>query len=87
MAVLEAAAHSIPVIQTTECNFPELAIEGGAWEANPTIESVREQLLQALSCDDLERKSRGKVGFELVSKHYSWASIAERLVQACRNHV
>jgi glycosyltransferase involved in cell wall biosynthesis len=55
MAVLEAAAHRIPVVQTDECNFPELAAAGGAWECRPELESVENTLRKALTAEDAER--------------------------------
>lgn len=87
MAVLEAASYGLPVVQTDECNFPELTAASGAWEATPTIESVRERLGEALSVDDPERAQRGRLGQELVSRDYSWSSVATRLVDACRAHL
>jgi glycosyltransferase involved in cell wall biosynthesis len=55
MAVLEAAAHRIPVVQTDECNFPELTAAGGAWECRPEHESLENALRDALTAEDTER--------------------------------
>jgi glycosyltransferase involved in cell wall biosynthesis len=52
MAVLEAAAHRIPVVQTDECNFPELTAAGGAWECRSERESLDKALRNALIADD-----------------------------------
>jgi glycosyltransferase involved in cell wall biosynthesis len=84
MAVLEAAAHRIPVVQTNECNFPELTAAGGAWECRPERESVEKALRDALTAEDAERAERGLRGRELVEKSYAWDQIAEQVTAACR---
>ena len=84
MAVLEAAAHRIPVVQTDECNFPELTAVGGAWECRPESESVERALREALTAEDAERTERGLKARELVERSYSWDQIAEQVLVACR---
>lgn len=84
MAVLEAAAHRIPVVQTDECNFPELTAAGGAWECRSELESVERALRDALTAEDAERAERGLRGRELVEKSYSWDQIADQVLAACR---
>jgi glycosyltransferase involved in cell wall biosynthesis len=84
MVVLEAAAHRIPVVQTDECNFPELTAAGGAWECRPELESVERALRDALTAEDAERAERGLRGRELVEKSYSWDQIADKVMAACR---
>jgi len=83
MAVLEAAAHRIPVVQTSECNFPELTAAGGAWECVPEKHEVEVALRSALSAEDRERTERGERGRLLVMQQYSWQSIAQLVQQAC----
>jgi glycosyltransferase involved in cell wall biosynthesis len=83
MAVLEAAAHRIPVVQTDECNFPELTAAGGAWECRPERESVEKELRKALTAEDAERAERGLRGRELVERDYAWDRIAEAVFEAC----
>ena len=84
MAVLEAAAHRIPVVQTDECNFPELTAAGGAWECRPERESVEKALRDALTAEDAERTERGLKGRTLVESSYSWQKLAEQVVGICR---
>jgi glycosyltransferase involved in cell wall biosynthesis len=84
MAVLEAAAHRIPVVQTDECNFPELAAAGGAWECRPERDAVEASLRSALNTEDAERAERGLRGRELVEKIYSWDHFANEVFDACR---
>jgi glycosyltransferase involved in cell wall biosynthesis len=83
MAVLEAAAHRIPVVQTDECNFPELAAAGGAWECRPERESVEKELRKALAAEDAERTERGLRGRALVEKSYSWERLAATVNELC----
>lgn len=83
MAVLEAASYSLPVVQTNECNFPELTEHGGAWESSPTADSLRLVLHEALSAGEDELRQRGQAGLELVARDYSWSSVAAGLVKAC----
>lgn len=85
MAVLEAAAHRIPVVQTTECNFPELTAAGGAWECLPERDALEKALGDALSAEDTERAERGAKARVLVENHYSWNTIAARVLEACRD--
>ncbi len=85
MAVLEAAAHRIPVVQTDECNFPELTAAGGAWECRPEAKAVETTLRTALTAEDAERAERGLRGRELVERSYSWDQIASEVIEACRS--
>jgi len=84
MAVLEAAAHRIPVVQTDECNFPELTAAGGAWECRPEPKAVEKALRDALIAEDSERAERGLRGRELVERSYSWDQVADQVISACR---
>jgi glycosyltransferase involved in cell wall biosynthesis len=83
MAVLEAAAHRIPVVQTDECNFPELTAAGGAWECRPERDAVEKELRKALTAEDAERAEKGLRGRELVERSYSWDQIAGAVFDAC----
>jgi glycosyltransferase involved in cell wall biosynthesis len=85
MAVLEAAAHRIPVVQTDECNFPELTAAGGAWECRPERDAVVTTLRKALAADHAEREERGLRGRALVERSYSWDQIAGAVFEACRS--
>jgi glycosyltransferase involved in cell wall biosynthesis len=83
MAVLEAAAHRIPVVQTDECNFPELAAAGGAWECKPERNAIEDALRIALIAQDAERVDRGLRGRDLVEKSYSWERLAATVIELC----
>lgn len=84
MAVLEAASYGLPVVQTNECNFPELTSHDGAWEARPVIDSLKLALKQALQTDESERLQRGQKGKALVQRDYQWSAIAQQMDAACK---
>lgn len=86
MAVLEALAHKLPVVLTTECNVPELAVENAAWECVPEAGPLENSLRQALSADDAERKQRGLLGRKIVESRYTWGSVADALEDACQKY-
>lgn len=83
MAVLEAAAHAVPVVQTNECNFPELTAVGAAWQCQPERDDLELALRSALATDDSERRERGQAGRTLVIQNYAWQSVAKMLADAC----
>lgn len=84
MVVLEAAAHRIPVVQTSECNFPELTAAGGGWSCLPEISSLEDALRKALSAGKQERFERGLIGRQLVETRYSWESIVSEVRECCQ---
>lgn len=84
MAILEALAHRLPVVLTTECNVPELALEGAAWECLPETGPLENSLRQALAVDDSERSQRGLLGRQIVESRYTWGSVADSLEDACQ---
>ena len=83
MAVLEAAAHRLPVVQTIECNFPELTAAGGGWQCRADQEDLLRVLRVALASDGRELRERGALGRALVAECYSWDTIAESLNDVC----
>jgi glycosyltransferase involved in cell wall biosynthesis len=81
MAVLEALAYRTAVMLSHGCNFPEV-IEAGAGRV---VEAESSQMAAALIdlLGDRERlKQMGEAGLRLVSKHYSWDVITDRLLAA-----
>ncbi len=83
MAVLEAAAHRLAVVQTDECNFPELTRAEAAWECRPDLAQLETTLRLALGADDAERAERGARGRQLVEQHYRWEQIARQVFELC----
>jgi glycosyltransferase involved in cell wall biosynthesis len=85
-AILEAMVSGLPVLATSSCNFPELFQAGGGWECEPTCDSLRASLREALSATGQERRQRGEAGRLLLEREYTWPRIAERLLDACASH-
>lgn len=86
MAVLEGASWQLPVVMTTECNFPELEAAGGALLCEPETGSLQAALAACLSAPDSQRTSMGTSAHAFVAAHYSWKVLARHLDAACHNH-
>lgn len=86
MAVIEAASYGLPVLQTTECNFPELSEVGGAYLCLPTVDSIRNILEELVHDSNSVLAERGLRGRQLVEGRYSWKQVATQLHQACVEH-
>jgi poly(glycerol-phosphate) alpha-glucosyltransferase len=80
MAVLEAAGAGLPILLTTECNFPELAAAGAAIEVPAGLAGVAKGLSRFLALTDLERKQMGSRGLELATQSYTWPAIARQMM-------
>jgi poly(glycerol-phosphate) alpha-glucosyltransferase len=81
MAILEAAAAGLPVVQTRECNFPELTSAGGAIEVAPEPEGIRSGLLQLMQLSKPERQEMGRRGRELVERSYTWPVQTRKMLE------
>jgi len=84
MAVLEAAAAGLPIMLTPQCNFPELAQAGGAVEISPDVAGCEAGLRQLLALPDSELQNMGRRGRNLVSRNYTWARIADQMLEVYR---
>ena len=80
MAVLEAAASALPVLLTGQCNLPGLARAGAAIEVASESTEIQAGLQQLLSLSDLQRKSMGRRGRELMESTYTWDSVARQML-------
>lgn len=80
VAVLEAAAVSLPVVLTRECNFPELEKAGGAIEISTDWQGIEAGLRQILELSDEQRIAMGCRGAELVQKSYTWPAMARKML-------
>jgi glycosyltransferase involved in cell wall biosynthesis len=81
MAVLEALANSTAVLLSPGCHFPEVEKAG----AGRIVHADPDALSQAIG--DLldkpqELKEMGKKGRDFVSRHYSWDTITDQLIEA-----
>lgn len=84
MAVLEAWAHSLPVLMTAQCNLPEGFASGAAVEIHPKADRMVEGLEDFLELPDAERLEMGKHGRQLVEAKFAWDGIAGRMAEVYR---
>ncbi|MFN9610790.1 MAG: glycosyltransferase [bacterium] len=80
MVLLEAAAYRLPIVQTFNCNFPELDIHDCSWSCRPEIDDLTRILRISLSASDKERYQRGENGRRLVETKYSWSQISKTIL-------
>ena len=83
MSVLEALAHRIPTVVTTECNVPEIADAGGVWQCLPEGSEIEKTLRLALMADDSERLQRASISRTMLEQQYTWQRVADSLEAAC----
>lgn len=79
MAVLEAWAHGLPVMQTAECNLPEGFATGAAVQIAPRSESVAAGLCTLFAMDDAELRAMGAKGRRLVETRFAWPHVAQEV--------
>ncbi len=79
MAVLEAAAVGLPILFTSECNFPELAAAGAAIEVPAGQAGILAGLKRFLALTVTERQQMGGRGLELVKQSYTWPAVAKQM--------
>ncbi len=78
MAVLEAMASRLPVVITEGCHFPEVAKSGAGLTVAAKPDELRDAINYLLDRPG-EGAVMGRLGYKLVSEHYSWAFVAERM--------
>jgi glycosyltransferase involved in cell wall biosynthesis len=81
MAILEAAAYSLPVMLTSGCNFPELARTSAGLEVSADEKGCEAGLRQLLLLSDVERREMGARGRRLVAECYSWPVMAKEMLR------
>jgi glycosyltransferase involved in cell wall biosynthesis len=81
MAILEALAHKTAVLISPRCFFPEVEKVGAGRIIEPTVSNL-ESTMSALLTNPARLTTMGLAGYELVSKQYSWRSIASQMVDA-----
>jgi glycosyltransferase involved in cell wall biosynthesis len=79
MSVLEAWAHSKPVLMTPECNLGEGFEAKAALRIGTTWEEIAAGLKQLVEMSDDERASMGARGRNLVARRFSWPQIGEQI--------
>ena len=81
MVVLEAWAHSKPVLMTPQCNLPQGFTSGAALKVEPTVESLTDGLIQFWKLTDAEREALGSRGRALVAEQFVWPRIAKEMTE------
>jgi len=79
IAVLEAWAHSLPVLMTPNCNIPEGFSAGAALPIKPAPDDIARQLCVLFAMSDQQRHSIGRRGLQLVSTRFNLTSIAAQM--------
>lgn len=84
MTVLEAWSWGVPVLMTAACNLPDGFSNDAAVEITTAPQSLKRDLLDALSQEPLRLRKMGERGRALVERDYSWLAIAEKHIEAYR---
>jgi glycosyltransferase involved in cell wall biosynthesis len=86
-AILEASSYKLPVVFTTECNFPELAIAKGGVECDAGKSNIEKSLIKAMSMSNEELTEIATNGFNLIQENYSWESVSLTWLSLYKNLV
>ena len=76
--LLEASAHSLPIITTKEANFNELFEAGGSVLTAPDAGALETTLSEFLDRSGEDRRAIGLRGRALMEAKYSWETIANQ---------
>jgi glycosyltransferase involved in cell wall biosynthesis len=80
LCVMEALAHSVPVLISPHVNLAgEIELTGAGWIAEVEKDALRTKLAEALS-DEEELSKRGRAG-KTLSENYSWEKVAGSLIE------
>ena len=80
--VLEALAHSLPVICTKGAPWAELVDERCGWWCDISVEGLEASLREAMALSDEARRRMGSGGRRLVERKYTWPAVAKTLAAA-----
>ncbi|NQU26527.1 MAG: glycosyltransferase [Candidatus Nealsonbacteria bacterium] len=83
-SLLEAMACKLPLVQTHQCNFDEVAAAGAGWVGHPDADSLSEMLAEATSTSADELQAIGGRGYDLVRKKYTWDHVCRELESVYR---
>jgi poly(glycerol-phosphate) alpha-glucosyltransferase len=84
MVVLEAWAHSLPVVMTPQCNLPEGYTAQAAFKVEPNADSISDGLKTLFSQPVQERLAMGMRGQQLVKDKFTWPKIAAQMHEVYR---
>lgn len=80
-AVLEAWAHSLPVLMTPACNLPEGFERNAAIEVGADPLGIASGLGELFEMTPAQRNAVGQRGRELVESRYTWPTVARQMRQ------
>ena len=81
MSILEAMAAGLPVLYTKNCNFPELAANGGGWEVEFGEKILLKELIKIVSQDPITLAEVGKKGNRFGVNNYTLEHVALKLME------
>ena len=81
VAVLEALAMGIPVIITTPCHIPEVAIYDCGWVIEPSAGPLEQALADFMSLSREEADQIGKRGGDLVRTRFHSSVVGNQMAQ------
>lgn len=76
--LLEASAHSLPIITTPEANFKELFEAGGSVLTAPDAGALETTLSEFFIRSGADRRAIGLRGRALMEEQYTWEAIAKQ---------
>lgn len=82
-AVLEALANGTAVMLSPQCHFPEVESAGAGMIVEAEVEPMAAKMRELLA-DPSRLRAMGEAGRQLVSEHYSWDAITDRLIELYR---
>jgi glycosyltransferase involved in cell wall biosynthesis len=88
VALVEAAAHGLPVVSTTVGGTPERVIDSKTGYLVPPgdIDALSRRLVELLRNQDRARQL-GAAGAAMVATHFSWERVGDRIGAAIRTHL
>jgi glycosyltransferase involved in cell wall biosynthesis len=81
VAVLEALANSTAVLLSPGCHFPEVEKTGAGRVVQPEVGALSKALVDLLD-NTGKLEEMGQKGRDFVSRHYSWETITDQLLDA-----
>jgi poly(glycerol-phosphate) alpha-glucosyltransferase len=84
MVLLEAWAHSKPVLMTPRCNLPEGFTCRAAFPILPQPDSLADGLKQLFHADRQTLQQMGARGHALVSARFAWPQLVSELKSVYR---
>jgi glycosyltransferase involved in cell wall biosynthesis len=81
IAVLEALAMGLPVVVTTPCHIPEVAVHKCGWVIQPALAPLEEALGQFLALSAAEAEEMGRHGRELAMTRFHTSVVVRQMEQ------